>query len=180
MKKIKHSYFVILSTFFVLFFTSCYHISVEIDADGGGVLEDAILLVSDNGNTPRSSFILGDIDLSKNSFNFTQTVDTAKFTHWWLIGTFNGDVVYSSSLPLNGVDLYSTEPYNGEGAELAWNIPGNIASYAAKEQYSMDWWGATANNHSSHIAPNKSEVTLWRFTNGSKLGTIKVDLKKGS
>ena len=180
MKKIKTFYFVILTAFFVLFFTSCYHISVEIDADGGGVLKDAILIVSDNGNTPRSSYILGDIDLSKNSFNFTQTVDTIKFTHWWLIGTFQGDVVYSSGSPLSGVDLYSIEPYNIEGAALAWNIPASIASYAAEDQFSLDWWGATANNHSSHIAPNKSEVTLWRFTNGSKLGTIKVDLKKGS
>lgn len=179
MKKIKNYQFVILSAFLVLFFSSCHkQISVEINAPGGGVIKDAILIVSDNGNPPRETYVLGDIDLSETLFTFSHTVDTLKYTHWWLIGSLNGNVVYSSVLPLNGVNMYTIEPYIIERPEFAWDIPNNLAGYASKQGFSNDWWAQTINNYSSHVAANKAMDTLWMFNNGSFLGTIKIDLKK--
>lgn len=164
-----------LITFFAFLFGSCVHISVELDVPDGGVLEDAILIVSDNGDVPRDAFSLGDIDLSESIVTFAHTVDTNTYTHWWLIGSMGGDVVYSSVMPLTGVDMYTIEPYTG--AELAWNIPNNLDAFVSGTTYSIDWWAQTVNNHNSHVAANKNAASLWRFNNGSLLGTIDIDLK---
>lgn len=176
MKNVLNYKLVILLAFVVLFFTSCHSIRVEINATGGGVLEDAVLFVSDDGFTPRNTYILGDIDLSGSLFTFRHTVDTVTSNHWWLIGSMSGDVVYSSALQLNGVDMYTIEPYTG--AQLAWNIPANLHSYVARTNPSMDWLAQTMHNHSSHVAANKTVATLWRFSDGGRsLGTIEINLK---
>lgn len=175
MKNVLNYKLVILSAFFILFFTSCHSIRVEINAPGGGILKDAILFVSDDSFTPKNTYVLGDMDLSGSLFTFTHTVDTITSNHWWLIGSMNGDVVYSSVLPLNGVDMYTIEPYTG--AELAWNIPVNLNSYVTKTGPSMDWFAQTMHNHSSHVAANKTVATLWRFNDGRSLGTIEINLK---
>lgn len=177
MKTLKNCKFGLLAIFFILFLTSCKVIRVEIDAPNGGKLQDAILFVSDDGNPPRKSYKLGDIDLSETLFLFSHVVDTTQYTHWWLIGALNGDVVYSSILPLNGVDMYTIDPYS-MGGELDWGIIGNLDRLASDGGgFSLDWYGATATQHKIHIAKNKTTATLWRFNNGSKLGTIEINLK---
>ena len=176
MKNVLNYKLVILLSFVVLFFTSCHSIRVEINATGGGVLEDAILFVSDDGFTTQKTYVLGDIDLSGSLFRFTHTVDTVTSNHWWLIGSLSGEVVFSSALPLDGVDMYTIEPYTG--AQLAWNIPANLNGYVSKTGYSMDWFAQTLHNHSSHVAANQTVATLWRFNNGGRsLGTIEINLK---
>lgn len=157
------------------FFFSCAHIKVEINVPSGGILENAILIASDNGNAPREVRKLGDIDLSHMLVTFPQAIDTSIFKHWWLIGSIEGDVVFSSVLSLTDVDMYSIEPYTG--AQLAWNIPANLESFTNGTGSSLDWWAQTINNHSSHVASNGSSATLWKFNNGSMLGSIDIELK---
>ncbi|HLS30610.1 MAG TPA: hypothetical protein VK021_07115 [Flavobacteriaceae bacterium] len=99
------------------------------------------------GNPPRESYTLGNIDLSDTIFRFSHVVDTTKYTHWWLIGSLNGDVVYSSVQPLNGVDMYTIDPFS-TGGELDWNIIGNLDCVANdRGGSSIDWYGATATQH---------------------------------
>lgn len=164
-----------LLAIFALLFGSCVHISAELDVPSGGILEDAILIVSDNGDVPRDAFKLGDIDLSASIVTFAHSVDTNTYTHWWLIGSMGGNVVYSSVLSLTGVDMYTIDPYTG--AELAWNIPNNLDAFVNGTTYSLDWWAQTVNNHNSHVAANKNSASLWSFNNGSFLGSIHIDLR---
>ena len=176
MKKIYNYRITFLLTSLTLFFFSCTHISVEINVPEGGILEDAILIVSADGGIPREAHILGDINLSETLVTFDKSVDTVAYTHYWLIGSMSGDVVYSSVLSLADVDMYTIEPYTG--SELAWNIPNNLNAYCSGTTYSFDWWAQTINNHRSHVAANKKDASLWRFNDGSYLGTIEIDLKK--
>lgn len=174
MKKVSRSVTVLSTIFFAFLFFSCTRISVELDIPQGGILEDAILIASDNGNAPRTSYILGDIDLSEDELNFSHKVDTSIYTHWWLIGSMNESVVFSSVLALSGADMYSIEPYSGN--QYTWDIPNNLDAFANSSTYSIDWWAQTVNNHSSHVAKDGSFATLWRFNNGVELGKIKFQL----
>ncbi len=145
---------------------------MDLNVPSGGTLEDAILITSVAGAIPREVFKLGDIDLSQPNLTFTQAAPAAS-THWWLIGSMGGDVVYSSNTALAGVDLYSVEPYDIQGAELAWNIPANLDGYVNGTAYSLDWWVQIMNNHSSHVAPDTAAASLWKFnTAGSDIGDI--------
>jgi hypothetical protein len=105
------------------------------------ILEDAILIASRNGEPFRDVVVvLGDIDLSLTEHVFDVPVDSTT-THWWLIGHKGGNVVYSSTLNLNGIDMYDVEPYIG--AELAWNIPNNLDGFVNETGFSFDWWAQT-------------------------------------
>jgi hypothetical protein len=172
----KQKLLLLASFFAILIFTSCSHIEITVDAPSGGTLEDALLIMSANGDVPREVYVVGDLDLSVTTHEFDKTVKN-ELTHWWLIGSINGRVVYTSNTITNGTDLYAVEPYTG--AELAWNIPNNLDAYANGDTYSFDWWAQTINNHSSHVAEDSTTATLYLFsTAASSLGTVLVDLRK--
>ena len=167
-----------MSIFGLFISVSAYAIGIRLEATSGGILEDAILIASENGEPVRDVIALGDFDLSLTEHTFDVPVDPAT-THWWLIGHEGGNVVYSSTLDLNGIDMYSVEPYDGSG--LAWNIPSNLDGYVnggvAGVDYSWDWWSQTTNNHHSHVAADGGTSNLWLFSSpGSGFGSIAVNL----
>ncbi len=179
MKTIKHHKIIVLFALLPLFLTSCnYHIGVHISSSDTGILENTILFLSDENGNPIKTYALGNINLSDTLTKFQHTVATDTIKNWWLIGTLDGDVVFSSVTSLQGVDMYSVEPYNISGAALEWDIPNNVRGYVTKTGYSMDWWSQTIFNHSSHNAANRAETTLWRFNNGKKIGTIRINLSQ--
>lgn len=149
--------------------------AIGISVSGSGILEDAILIGSVGGAAPRDAVALGDIDLSVLDHVYDVPVD-ATATSWWLIGHQGADVVYSSLQDLGGVDLYSVEPYDVPGAELAWNIPANLDAFVNGGSYSFDWWAQTVANHSSHVAPDGGAATLWMFSDGTESGAVAVSL----
>ena len=172
----KRKLLLLASFFTIVVFTSCSRIEITVDVPSGGTLEDALLIMSVNGDVPRDVYIVGDLDLSVTTHVFDKIVKS-EYTHWWLIGSINGHVAYSSNTIANGIDLYSVEPYTG--AELAWNIPNNLDAYANGDTYSFDWWAQTINNHSSHVAADTLGASLYLFSPGSSsLGTVLVDLHK--
>jgi len=150
-------------------------IGIRLESTIGGTLEDALLIASVDGAPPRDVVILGDLDLAMSEIVIDAAVD-AGATHWWLLGHQSTHVIYSSVLSLGGVDLYSVEPYDIPGAELAWNIPANIEGYASGGSYSFDWWAQTVNNHSSHVAGDGETAGLWMFSDGSGIGSIAINL----
>ncbi len=180
METLKHHKIIVLFALLPLFLTSCNpHIGVHISSSDTGILENTILFLSDENGNPKKAYVLGNINLSDTLTKFQHTVATDRIKNWWLIGTLGGDVVFSSVTPLQGVDMYSVEPYNQPGAALAWNIPFNILGYVNKTDYSRDWWAQTFFNHSSHNAANNAEATLWRFNNGNNIGTIRINQYPG-
>ena len=157
----------------IYLFRSGDRVTVGLDIPGGGVLEDALLIVSNEGEAPRNVFILGDIDLTESSLHFDFETENDN-THWWIIGSMGGQVAYTSNSALGRESLYSIEPYMGS-TPLDWNIPANLSAYAEGESSSLDWWAQTINNHSSHTASKGADANLWLFSpEGSSLGTIRV------
>lgn len=153
---------------------SAHAMGIRIEATSGGILEDAIFIASINGEPVRDAVALGDIDLSLTEHVFDVPVDSAT-THWWLIGHKGGNVVYSSTLNLNGIDMYDVEPYIG--AELAWNIPNNLDGFVNGTGFSFDWWAQTICNHHSHVTVDGGTSNLWLFSSpGSNFGNIAVNL----
>jgi hypothetical protein len=147
---------------------------ISFDVTSGGILEDAILIATIGGDVPRDAVILGDLDLSLTEQVFSVTVDPTT-TDWWLIGHQSGDVVFSSNLNLDGVDMYDIEPY--QGTEGTWNIPANLDGYVNGSGYSFDWWATTVSNHSSHVAADGMTSHLWRFASpGTGIGQMAVSL----
>lgn len=163
-------------------FTSCTHVEMSLSVPTGGVLEDAILITSTGGAAPRETRALGDIDLTSPTLSFAYDLNAATSTHWWLIGHRSGRVVYTSNASLAGVDMYAVEPYNTV-PRPDWNIPVSLDGWVRDTTYSPDWWAATVNNHTSHVAPDTSSATLWTFgtaggtgTTGTNIGTVTVRL----
>lgn len=155
---------------------SAHAMGIRIEATSGGILEDAIFIASINGEPVRDAVALGDIDLSLTEHVFDVPVDSAT-THWWLIGHKGGNVVYSSTLNLNGIDMYDVEPYDIPGAELAWNIPNNLDGFVNGTGFSFDWWAQTICNHHSHVTVDGGTSNLWLFSSpGSNFGNIAVNL----
>lgn len=107
--------FVLLTVFKPLF-----AIDIVFDTSGVGILEDAVLIINDNGTCPYQSIALGDLDLSIAKHIFDFSVDSES-THWWLMGHMNGEVAYSSNSSLVNTDLYTVEPYDLAGANLNWS-----------------------------------------------------------
>ena len=179
METLKHHKIIVLFALLPLFLTSCSSIGVHISSSDTGILENTILFLSDENGNPKKTYVLGNINLSDTLTKFQHTVATDTIENWWLIGTLDGDVVFSSVTPLQGVDMYSVEPYNQPDVALTWNIPFNIQTYATNTGgYSIDWFSQTIRNHSSHNAANNVEATLWRFNNGKKIGTIRINLSQ--
>lgn len=94
-------------------------IEIEFAAVGGGVLEDAVLVTTAADACSRRAVALGDIDLVAGKVVLDHKLDTAQ-TSWWLTGTLNGDVVYSSNAIAPGTGLYAVEPYDVPGASTQW------------------------------------------------------------
>jgi len=160
----------------LLLVASCNDIKITLSVSGGGTLEDALLIVSDNGNVPRETYILGDIVLADTTLTFNHDVDN-QYTHWWLIGSQGGNVVYSSSMSLTGTGLYEIDPYDGV-SPTDWNIITNLDGYANGTTYSFDWWAQTVNNHTAHVVADENAASLWEFpTSAVEIGTIHVDLR---
>ncbi len=150
-------------------------IGISFDVTSGGILEDAILIASANGNPPRQAVKLGDLNLSSVTGRVFNVPVDASATHWWLIGHQGSHVVYSSNLNLTGIDLYDVEPYD-MASPLTWNIPANLDGYVNGTGYSFDWWATTVSNHHSHVALDGGASSLWRFSAGGLLGRIAVNL----
>ena len=156
--------------------TAAHAIGISFQTTSGGTLEDAILIASIDGDPPRALAVLGDFDLSTTEHIVDVPVDGST-THWWLIGHEGSNVVYSSTLDLLGVDMYSIEPYDIPGAELAWNIPGNLEGLVNGTGYSLDWYAQTVNNHSSHVTGDGDISQLWRFGSpGEDIGYVAVSI----
>lgn len=162
--------------------TSCTHVELSTNVPTGGILEDAILITSAGGAAPRETRVLGDVNLATPTLSFAYDLNAATSTHWWIIGHRSGKVVYTSNASLAGVDLYAVEPYNTV-PRPDWNIPANLDAWVKGTTYSLDWWAATVNNHTSHVAPDTNSATLWSFgtaggagTTGTNIGTITVRL----
>ena len=166
----------VVLTFSLFIATSAHAIGISFSGTSGGTLEDTILIASVGGAPPRDAVALGDLDLSTTDHVVDIAVDAAT-THWWLIGHEAGNVVYSSNLALLGVDMYSVEPYDIPGAELAWNIPANLDGFVNGTGYSADWWAQTVTNHSSHVAADEATSDLWIFASpGNSFGSVGVSL----
>ena len=98
-------------------------------------------------------------------------------THWWLIGHQGGNVVYSSMQDLNGIEMYTVQPYDIPGAELEWNIPANLDGFVNGTGYSFDWWAQTINNHHTHTTLDGVTSHLGLFSSpGYDIGSIAVNV----
>jgi hypothetical protein len=166
---------ILITLCFTLVFCSYVHaIGIRINASGG-VLENVRLVTSVDGEPPRGSVCLGDIDLTQSEHVFDIPIDAAQ-THWWLIGSQGNDVIYSSSLDLYGIDFYSIEPYDGPSAYL-------IFYFGTPDfcNLGFDVWAQTVNNHQSHVTFNGLSSSLWGFdpkvtSLGYSIGDVAMNL----
>jgi hypothetical protein len=158
--------------------TGVFAIGIGFNATSGGVLEDTVLWATMAGDPPRYAVALGDFDLSTvTSAVVDIPVGDGTSTHWWLIGHRGGDIIYSSTQNLAGVDIMGVEPFDiGD----AFTIPTTIASLASFNSggpVSLDIWAMLANGHTSHVTADGNFSDLWLFSSpGSSIGQVGISI----
>lgn len=155
--------------------TAALAIGISFNVTSGGTLADSVLFAS-KADGSYYSVALHDLDLSSVTGTIVDVaVGDGSYTHWWLIGHQDGDVVYSSTLNLDDVGVTVNEPFTTAlfTPAMAINL---IENYNSGGPYSLEQWVYLGTNHSSHVAADGEAADLWSFTNGVYLGQVAVSI----
>ena len=132
---------------------------------------------SDNGGVPIDWVALGDLDLAATEHVIDIPV-LATTTHWWLVGQESGNIVFSSNIDLNGIDILTVEPLSEFGPWAVEGLINDLESYNDDDTIpSLERWIGYATNHDSHMTPDGSSADLWLFSSpGSNFGNVAVNM----
>ena len=155
-----------------------FGIGISFEDSSGGILEDAVLIASMNGENPYESALLGDFDLSSVTEAIVDIpVGDGSQTHWWLIGHRGSDIIYSSNMDLAGIDIEDVEPFDIAGPFGIESVITQLEGMNIGDSLSFDVAAILFNFHASHVTPDGSVSNLWLFSSpGQYLGQVAMSL----
>ena len=160
--------------------STAYAIAISVDSPFGGVLQDAVLFASANGEVPIDYRALGDIDLSTTDHVRADVDVSPTTTHWWLLGRQGDTFIYSSVMDMDGVDYLDVEPFNDFTLSLIDPIV-LVQDINAGSLPALEIWIHLQTTHDSHLAADGATATLWGFSSpGSQFGSVSFSLQNNT
>ena len=149
---------------FSLFLTAQANaIGIRLDTTWNGVLEDAVLFATTDGDVPFEAVALGDLNFTAEGLVIDVPVNPLT-THWWLVGHDAGELAFSSHIDLSPCDVPYLKPFSG--FPVPWELMEPTAVYIVQavnegDPYSIEQFIFIAINHDPHITPDGGISTLW-------------------
>jgi hypothetical protein len=176
----KKAVLVVFVLSFSLFLTAQANaIGIRLDTTWNGVLEDAVLFATSDGDVPWEAVALGDLNFTSEGLVIDIPVNPLT-THWWLAGHEAGELAFSSNMDLSPFDVPDLEPFNGFFLPPELMEPTAVAILQAVnggDPYSIEQFIFMATNHDPHITPDGEIATLWFFRSpGEDVGTVTVNM----
>lgn len=151
-------------------------IGISIYGPLGGYLEGAVLFASSANASAPYIVPLGPIQLGILT---TKVVDIpvgdGTSTHWWILGVDrSGNIAYTSSISLQGVDLFSVEPFTSSDWKTVSDVMDQLSNFNFGSSFSPEITALLSSGHASHIAADKGIAELYAYK--SEWGSSSISL----
>lgn len=165
--------------FLLCLVSQAHAIGIALESTSGGMLYDVVVFGTMGGDVPFAAAALGDLDLDIDHSQEVEFINTegdpiAGLTHWWFVGHRDSELLFSSNMDLEGVELDTLQPFAGLFDGKA-TVISNIAAFNAGEEYSLEDWIYIGTFHDEHITADGATSGLWSFASpGEEDGQLAI------